>query len=256
VGAAHGASDRVRLRLPTGDALSTGIQLQPGDSVLEIGCGVGYDTAWAAGEVEPAGRAIGMDRSAAMVMESARRHRDHSALVLAAADAAALPLASGSIDACFAIRTLLHVPDPGAVVGEVARVLRPGGQLVVVDMDYGANVIDSTEPETRERVVRHNTRQLSPTVGRALRRLFLQAGLVDVEVTAAARTYNTPRCRGSSGRAGSPRPPETRSSPPRGERLAAAITAAEEGGWAFATSLRFTAVGRAPATLNPGSVTR
>jgi SAM-dependent methyltransferase len=48
------------------------------------------------------------------------------------ADLAALPLASGSCDACVNIVTLEHVPEPAKVVSELARALRPGGRLLLV----------------------------------------------------------------------------------------------------------------------------
>jgi SAM-dependent methyltransferase len=55
---------------------------------------------------------------------------DYSSLH-ALADLAALPFASGSFDACLNIVTLEHVREPAAVIGELARVLQPGGRLLL-----------------------------------------------------------------------------------------------------------------------------
>lgn len=54
---------------------------------------------------------------------------------LAVADAAQLPFRSGSFDAVFAFDSMHHMPDCGATVREMERVLKPGGRLVVADLN-------------------------------------------------------------------------------------------------------------------------
>ena len=82
---------------------------------------------------------------------------------------------------------LQHVEDPAGVVGEMARVVRPGGSVVVAEPDWGTLVIDSSDPPAAAEVAAAAARRLrSGLVGRSLRRLFLDAALAEVAI--AART--------------------------------------------------------------------
>ena len=82
---------------------------------------------------------------------------------------------------------LQHVEDPAEAIGEMARVVRPGGMVVAAEPDWGTLVIDSGDPATAAEVAAAAGRRLrSGLVGRSLRRLFLDAALDDVAV--AART--------------------------------------------------------------------
>jgi SAM-dependent methyltransferase len=95
-----------------------------GRDVLEVGCGAAQCSRWLS--VRGA-RAVGVDLSAAMLGAAARR-RGPRAPGLIQADARALPFAAGSFDvACSAYGAVPFVADPGRIMAEVARVLRPGG---------------------------------------------------------------------------------------------------------------------------------
>jgi SAM-dependent methyltransferase len=100
-----------------------------GRRVLEVGCGSAPCSRWlrAAG-----GRPVGLDLSGGMLARAARLNRSSDLPVpLVQADAAGLPFADGSFDlACSAFGGLPFVADAGAVLAEVARVLRPGGRFV------------------------------------------------------------------------------------------------------------------------------
>ncbi|MEZ5139002.1 MAG: class I SAM-dependent methyltransferase [Acidimicrobiales bacterium] len=104
-------------------------QLEPlatGASVLDLGCGTGGNGA----ALAPRAAVIGLDRSPRALAHLAEHHRAMPALQ---GDGAALPFADRSFDAVLAITVLYTVPDDGAVIDEIARVLRPGGTLVVLE---------------------------------------------------------------------------------------------------------------------------
>ena len=104
----------------------------PGLRVVDVGTGTGV----LALELARAGlRVVGVDRSAPMLDAArAKAARDGvGAVEFRLGDAAALPLADGEADAAFAHMVLQYLPKPADAVREMARVVAPGGTLVVVD---------------------------------------------------------------------------------------------------------------------------
>ncbi len=105
--------------------------------VLELGSGTGRDAALLLAAL-PAGRLIAVDGSAAMVEATRAANADAVAagrLTAFVHDLATpLPLPAGSVDAVFSVATLHWLDDHGFVFGELARVLRPGGRIV---LEYG-----------------------------------------------------------------------------------------------------------------------
>src|SRR5437879_6388881 len=112
------------------------LRLAPGDRVLELGCGTGDDSRALADLVGPEGEVVGIDASEAMIAV-ARRRTEGTGLPVSfhVGDAMDLGLPSDSFDAVRCERLLIHVPDPAVVLGEMIRVVRPGGRVVVVDVD-------------------------------------------------------------------------------------------------------------------------
>jgi ubiquinone/menaquinone biosynthesis C-methylase UbiE len=162
------------------------LALRRGLHVLEIGCGAGEDVRAIARRVGAAGRVTGFDASPPIVAEAARRSQGRTpAVEFRVGDALALDLPDACVDRCRAERLLMHVDgEPATAVGEMARVLRPGGRLVVFDFDWDALVIDGAEPELTRRIVRSYCDAIANgRVGRALPRLLRDAGLADVAVT-------------------------------------------------------------------------
>lgn len=154
----------------------------PGSRILEVGCGLGDDAAALAARVAPGGSVVAVDGSQTMVDAASERHRDVAGLSFEVADATRLPYADASFDGCRIDRVLQHIADPATAIGEMARVLRPGGVLVAFDSDWETLTIDSTDRElTRTILNAWCDRFPSGWVGRALRALFLDAGLADVE---------------------------------------------------------------------------
>lgn len=111
-------------------------RLGPEESVLDVGCGTGTLAIAAERRVGPAGRVMGIDPSPEMIRRARRKARRVAPEVTFAIGAAErLPLPDAAFDAVLAVAVLHHLPGavrPGAI-GEMRRVLKPGGRLLVVD---------------------------------------------------------------------------------------------------------------------------
>jgi ubiquinone/menaquinone biosynthesis C-methylase UbiE len=153
--------------------------------LLDAGCGLGTEAMELArtGHVEVAG----IDSSPAMI-DAARRRASGTGVPVSfsQADAADLPFPDGHFDACQAQTLLGHVADPVPVVAELVRVTRPGGRIVLLDLDQGSTVLDHPDRATTRVVLQALTDGFANGwVGRQLRRLLLRADTreVTVEVT-------------------------------------------------------------------------
>ncbi|HEY6297885.1 MAG TPA: methyltransferase domain-containing protein [Streptosporangiaceae bacterium] len=100
--------------------------------VADVGCGNGLYLAELAGRGYGR-RLIGADLSPGMLRAARQRTRQAGLPdpALVAADAAALPLRDSAADLTLAMHMLYHVPEPEVALGELRRVTRPGGRLVV-----------------------------------------------------------------------------------------------------------------------------
>ncbi len=131
-----------------------------GMTVADVGTGTGFVAAGVAPRVK---WVVGIDNAPAM-LEVARdnlRALGASNVDLVVGDIAKLPLEDGSVDAAFANMVLHHAQDPGAMLREMARVVRPGGTVAITDevehpyvwmRDEHADVWLGFEPEQVERL--------------------------------------------------------------------------------------------------------
>jgi ArsR family transcriptional regulator len=125
--------DRLRREL-YGERFSTAamLALLPGDYVVaDLGCGSGNLAVELAPVVK---QVIGVDGSAAMLKAAKKRAVLFDNVDLRKGDLAAVPIESASCDAALLVLALTYVNDPAAVVGEMARILKPGGRGVIVDL--------------------------------------------------------------------------------------------------------------------------
>lgn len=104
-----------------------------GERVLEVGPGSGYYTLTLAEAVGAGGRLDIFDIQQEMLDLTLRRARDRGRenVVATQGDARQLPYADETFDAAFLVTVLGEIPDQDAALRELARVLRPGGRLVV-----------------------------------------------------------------------------------------------------------------------------
>jgi ubiquinone/menaquinone biosynthesis C-methylase UbiE len=106
------------------------LELEPGMSAIEIGCGLGLDAEALAARVGPTGRVVGIDASQDLIGEATRRAASLGLpLSFQVDDAQALAFPANSFDAARVDRVLQHLSDPAQAVREMARVVRPGGRL-------------------------------------------------------------------------------------------------------------------------------
>jgi len=135
--------------------------LRPGETVLDLGSGAGFDCFLAAGKVGPNGRVIGVDMTDAM-LEKARTNAARSGLgqvEFRKGEIEALPVDDNSVDVVISNCVLNLVPDKDLAFREIHRVLKPGGRLAVADMAW------ETEPTES---IRHDMVALVGCIGGAL----------------------------------------------------------------------------------------
>jgi SAM-dependent methyltransferase len=143
--------------LPDGADLGLGcgapiahLALQSGETVLDLGSGGGIDAFLAAGLVGPGGRVIGVDMTPAMIAR-ARANAAQAGLLrveFREGRLEALPVDDASVDAVTSNCVINLVPEKARVFAEIARVLRPGGRLVISDI-----VLDGRLPAAVEKDV-------------------------------------------------------------------------------------------------------
>jgi SAM-dependent methyltransferase len=119
----------------TGNPFSLG-PVEPGENVVDVGSGAGIDSLIAGKMVGAAGRVIGVDMTPAMVARSresaAAMGADHVEFREGVAEA--LPIPDGWADVVISNGVLNLFPDKLAGLGEMARVLKPGGRLQIGDI--------------------------------------------------------------------------------------------------------------------------
>ncbi len=118
-----------------GNPLTLG-ELQPGQAVLDLGCGAGLDSILAARAVGPSGKVLGIDFAPEMIEKAGRNAQAVGATnaEFRLGDAEALPVSAESVDVAIMNGVLNLCFDKPKVLAEAFRVLRPGGHLQMADI--------------------------------------------------------------------------------------------------------------------------
>jgi arsenite methyltransferase len=183
-----GYSDAELAAVPEGANLGLGCgnpqaiaALKPGEIVVDLGSGAGFDCFLAARQVGATGRVIGVD----MTHEMLKKARENAAKVNAAnvefrlGELEHLPIADNTADAILSNCVINLVPDKAQVFREAFRVLKPGGRLAISDVVNTAPL--SPELQTDPALLCGCIAGAAPV--ERIESWLAQAGFIDVQVT-------------------------------------------------------------------------
>jgi RimJ/RimL family protein N-acetyltransferase/precorrin-6B methylase 2 len=168
------------------DALSP----QPGEVIVDAGCGDGLPALFIASRVAPSGRVIGIEVNEERVEKAVERIAARGMQAIASVqcgDIRSLPLPDDSADAWLCRETLEYLEDPMLALSEAIRVVRPGGRVVANEADWDTLVYNATHKAAERRFVAVHTDHggggsADGRTGRKLLSLFREAGLADVRL--------------------------------------------------------------------------
>ena len=120
----------------TRERLREVLEPQPGERVLEVGPGTGYYALPVAGWLAPGGRLDVLDVQQEMLDHTLRRAAEQGIenIEPVRADAREMPYPDDSFDAAYLVTVLGEIPDQGAALRELRRVVKPGGRVVVGEL--------------------------------------------------------------------------------------------------------------------------
>lgn len=151
--------------------------VQAGSRIVDVGCGIGTVLAEL---IELGADPVGVDVSEEMVAQARTRVPEATVVV---GDAISLPLEAGSVDGYRAERVYQHLAEPDLALIEAARVLRPGGRVVLVDQDWDAVVVAADDQELTRAILQSFSDSLvDGRAGLLHRERLVAAGFVDVTV--------------------------------------------------------------------------
>jgi ubiquinone/menaquinone biosynthesis C-methylase UbiE len=165
--------------------ITNAARLDPGQRGLDLACGPGIYARPLAAAASP-GTVVGLDLSVPMLRFAAEKAREEnvSNLLLVHGDAMALPFGDGHFDAVNCCGALHLFPDADHVLGEIARVLRPGGRFTAAAFRRRAGAVGERLARLRQRIGGVNAFSHE-----ALTAALEKAGLVDPRCHHAAGNW-------------------------------------------------------------------
>jgi arsenite methyltransferase len=158
-----------------------------GDRVLDVGCGPGFYITELLEAVGREGAVVGVDISADMLAVAAKRAAGHGNVEFHEAGATSLPVPDASFERAVCIQVLEYVRDVPAALAEMHRVLRPGGRMLVWDVDWSTVSWHAIDRQLMRQVLAAWDKHLThPCLPRTLAAQLRNAGFQDVRMDAHA----------------------------------------------------------------------
>ncbi|MGW1727469.1 methyltransferase domain-containing protein [Streptomyces sp. NPDC002306] len=154
------------------------LDIQAGQTVLDVGCGPGTDLPALAEQVGAKGTVIGVDRDPAMLARARERTDNLPQVTVLEGDVHALPVEPGTVDRAKIDRVLMHVNRPADALAQLHRATRPNARIGLAEPDWDTLIVDAEDLETSRAFTRYTTAEVvrHATIGRSLARLAAQAG--------------------------------------------------------------------------------
>ncbi|MDX3263035.1 methyltransferase domain-containing protein [Streptomyces sp. MI02-2A] len=167
------------------------LDVQLGQTALDVGCGPGTDLPALAERVGVSGTVIGVDRDPVMLAEARRRTSELPAVQIREADVHALPVEPGTVDRAKIDRVLMHVNDPAAVLEQLHLATRPGARIGLAEPDWDTLVVDAEDLDTSRAFTRYTASEVvrHAAIGRSLARYAQQAGFTIETVRATTPVF-------------------------------------------------------------------
>ncbi len=157
----------------------------PGHRVLDVGCGPGFYVTELLEEVGPSGSVAGVDSSADMLAIARDRCEGKGSSDFHEADATHLPFDIEEFDRVISVQVLEYVGDVGVALGEMYRVLKPGGRVVVWDSDWSSVAWHSENPARMQAMLTAwGDHLVDPGLPRTLGAHLSRAGFAELHLTA------------------------------------------------------------------------
>lgn len=159
------------------------LAVRQGENALDIGCGPGLTTLALAEATGASGKVIGVDIAEPMLSLARKRCAHHANVSFTTADVTALPYDDGSFDIALATQVYEYVEQVDLALRELARVVKPGGRVLIVDTDWESAVWASHDDVRMRKVIETwNTHIPHPQLPRDLKFRIEQAGFKQVSV--------------------------------------------------------------------------
>jgi ubiquinone/menaquinone biosynthesis C-methylase UbiE len=170
----YGAPEIVKQRRVTLDVLA----VQPGQNILDVGCGSGFLTYELANLVGSSGTVIAIDKSEEMIDATMERCFGLGQVSSRIADVRELPFDDNQFDAVTCTQVLLYVGDVAKAISELSRVTRGGGRVAILETDWRGAIMYSHHPELTDAIFTAWDKSVpSPNLPRRLSRLMHKAGI-------------------------------------------------------------------------------
>jgi SAM-dependent methyltransferase len=160
--------------------------LRPGQTVLDLGAGAGFDAFLAARAVGPSGKVIGVDMTAAMVTKARANAKKggYTQVEFRLGEIEALPVADATVDVIISNCVINLCPDKRPVYREAFRVLRPGGRIAVSDVVAREELPD----EVKRDLALHSGCLSGATLVTELQTILRDAGFEDIVIRPRSNT--------------------------------------------------------------------